>query len=61
MEKAATTAGYAAEPRAARKVAKQVALLEPSGYDFTHLVVESYGRQCSATHTLLNLLGRLAA
>ena len=25
------------------------------------LVVESYGRQCSATHTLLNLLGRLAA
>ena len=36
-------------------------LCEPDGYDFTPLVVESYGRQCSATHTLLNLLGRLAA
>ena len=34
---------------------------EPGGYDFTPLVVESYGRQCSGTHTLLNLLGRLAA
>ena len=34
---------------------------EPSGYDFTPLVDESYGRQCSVTHTLLNLLGRLAA
>ena len=34
---------------------------EPGGFDFTPLVVESHGRQCSATHTLLNLLGRLAA
>ena len=57
---AATTAGSAAETRAAKKVAKY-ALREPGGYDFTPLVVESYGRQCSATHTLLNLLGRLAA
>ena len=57
---AATTAGSAAEERAAKKVAKY-ALREPGGYDFTPLVVESYGRQCSATHTLLNLLGRLAA
>ena len=37
------------------------ALREPSGYGFTPPVVESYGRQCSATHTLLNLPGRLAA
>ena len=36
------------------------ALREPGGYDFTPLVVESYDCQCSATHTLLNLLGRLA-
>ena len=35
------------------------ALREPGGYDFTPLVIESYGRQYSATHTLLNLLGRL--
>ena len=56
---AAATAGSAAEGRAAKKVAKY-ALREPGGYDFTPLVVESYGRQCSATHTLLNLLGRLA-
>ena len=56
---AATTAGSAAETRAAKKVAK-CALREPGGYDFTPLVVESYGRRCSATHTLLNLLGRLA-
>ena len=59
VETAATTAGSAAEARAAKKVAKY-ALREPGGYDFTPLVVESYGRQCSATQTLLNLLGRLA-
>ena len=47
---AATTAGSATETRAAKKVAKY-ALREPGGYDFTPLVVESYGRQCSATHT----------
>ena len=47
---AATTAGSATEARAAKKVAKY-ALREPGGYDFTPLVVESYGRQCSATHT----------
>ena len=40
--------------RAAKKVARY-ALREPGGYDFTPLVVESYRRQCSATHTLLNL------
>ena len=57
---AATTAGSAAETRAAKKVAKY-ALREPGGYDFTPLVVESYGRQCSATHMLLNPLGCLAA
>ena len=48
------------EACAAKKVAKN-ALREPGGYDFTPLVVESYGHQCSATHTLLNLLRRLAA
>ena len=36
------------------------ALREPGGYDFTPLVVDSYGCQCSATPTLLNFLGRLA-
>ena len=46
-------------PCAALRLAKY-AWREPGGYDFTLLVVESYGRQCSATHTLLNLLGRLA-
>ena len=40
---AATTAGSAAEARAAKKVARY-ALREPDGYDFTPLVVESYGR-----------------
>ena len=60
METAATTAGSAAEARAAKKVAKH-ALREPGGYDFTPLMVESSGHRCSATHTLLNLLGRLAA
>ena len=60
VETAAATAGSAAEVRAAKKVAKY-ALCEPGGYDFTPLVVESYGRRCSATHTLLNLLGRHAA
>ena len=55
-----TYVATAAEARAAKKVAKN-ALREPGGYDFTLLVAESYGHQCSATHTLLNLLGRLAA
>ena len=57
---AAATAGSAAEGRAEKKAAKY-ALREPGSYGFTPLVVESYGRQCSAKHTLLNLLGRLAA
>ena len=57
---AATTAGSAAQTRAAKKVAKY-ALRKPGGYNIMSLVLESYGRQCSATHTLLNLLGRLAA
>ena len=57
---AATTAGSAAETRAARTVAK-FTLREPGGYDFTPLVVQSYDRQFSAAHTLLNLPGRLAA
>ena len=52
----AAATGSAAEGRAAKKVAKY-ALREPGGYDFTPLVVEWYGYQC----TLLNLLGRLAA
>ena len=60
VETAAAAAGSAAEVRAAKKMAKY-ALRQPSGYDFTPLLVESYGRQCSTTHTLLNLLGRLAA
>ena len=60
VETAAATAGSTAEVHAAKKVAKY-ALREPGGYDFTTLVVESYGCQYSATHTLLNLLGRLAA
>ena len=60
VKTAATTAGSVAEVHAAKKVAKY-ALREPSGYDFTSLVVESYGRRCCATHTLLNTLGRLAA
>ena len=29
--------------------------------NFAPLLVESYGRQCTATHTLLNELGHLAA
>ena len=37
------------------------ALYEPGGYDYTTIVVEFYGRQCSAMNTLLKLLGRLAA
>ena len=57
---AAATAGSAAEVRAAKKVAKY-ALREPGSYDFTPLVVESYGGQFSSMHTLLNLLGRLVA
>ena len=57
---AAANAGSAAEARAANKVAKY-ALREPGGYDFTPLVVESCGRLCSATHKLLNLLGRQAS
>ena len=60
VEAAATTAGSAAEVHAAQKVARY-ALRKPGGYNFTPLVVESYGRQCTATHTLLNLLGHLAA
>ena len=44
----------------AKKVAK-FALRKPGGHDFTPFVVESCGRQCSATHTPLNPLGRLAA
>ena len=52
--------GSAAETRAAKKVPKY-ALCEPGGYEFTPLVVQSCSRQCSATHTLLNLLGRLSA
>ena len=59
VETAAATVGSAAEVRAAKKVAKY-ALREPGSYDFIPLVVESYGRQCSGPHTLLNLLGRLA-
>ena len=57
---AAATAGSAPEARAAKMSAKY-ASCEPGGYDFNPLVVESYGRQCSATHALLNLLGHLAA
>ena len=41
---AATTAGSAAETRAAKKVAKY-ALCEPVGYDFTLLVVQAYDCQ----------------
>ena len=36
-------------------------LHEPGGYDFTPLVVESYGRQCTATQAPLNKLGHLVA
>ena len=60
VETAAATAGSAAEVRAAKKVAKY-AVQEHAGYAFDALVVESYGRECSATYTLLHLLGRLAA
>ena len=60
VKTAATTAGSAAEGCAAKKVAKY-ALREPGGYDFTPLVVELYGRHFSATQTLLNHLGRVAA
>ena len=51
---AAATAGSAAKGRAAKKVA-QYALREPDGYNFTPLVIESYGRPFSATHTLLTV------
>ena len=57
---ASSTAGAAAELRAAKKVAKY-ALQERGGYDFTPLVSESYGRLCSASHGLLNKLGLLAS
>ena len=60
MDTAAATAGSTVEGRAAKKVAKH-ALRETGGYDFTPLVVKSYGRQCSRTPALLNLLGHLAA
>ena len=60
VERAAATARAAAEVRAQRKVRKY-ALHGPAGYDFTPLVVEFYGRQCMATHALLNKLGHLAA
>ena len=56
---AAATAGSAGEVCAAKIVAKN-ALRVPADYDFTPLVVESCGRQCSATHTVLKPLGRLA-
>ena len=48
-------------PQRKRKKVNKYALQEPGGYDFTPLVEESYGRQCKATHTLLNKLGHLAA
>ena len=58
---AAIAAASAAETRAAKRGAK-CALREPGGDDFfTRVVFGSYGRKYSATHTLLNLLGRLAA
>ena len=40
---------------------RKYALHGPGGYDFTPFVVESCGRQCMATHALLNKLGYLAA
>ena len=54
MTKVATTAGSTAEMRLAKNVTKY-ALREPGSYDFTTLVVESYGHQCTATHALLSL------
>ena len=57
---ASRTAGSAAETLALQKVRKY-ALHEPGGYDFTPLVVESYGRQCKSSHALLNKLGHLAS
>ena len=59
VERAEATAGSAAEVRAQKKVRKY-ALHGPGGYEFTPLVVESYGHQCTATHALLNKLGHLA-
>ena len=43
-----------------RRKTRKYTLHEPGGYDFTPLAVESYGRQCTATHALLNRLGHLA-
>ena len=60
VERAAATAGSAAEVRTQKKVRKY-ALHGPGGYDCTPLVVKFYGRQCTATHALLNKLGHLAA
>ena len=60
VETAAATAGSATEVREAKKVSKYV-LCKPGGSDFRPLVVAFYGRQCPATHTLQNILGRLAA
>ena len=57
---AVTAADSAAKTRAVKVVAK-CALHEPGVYDFTPLVVESSGRQYSATHTLLNVLRHLHA
>ena len=59
IERAAATAGCAAEVRAQKKVRKY-ALHGTGGHEFTPLVVESYGRQCTATHALLNKLWHLA-
>ena len=50
MDIAAATAGPTAEGRAAKKVAKY-ALREPGGYDFTPLVVQSYGPMFRPTYT----------
>ena len=58
VERAAATAGSAAEVRAQKKVRKY-ALHGPGRYNFTPLVVESCDRQCTATHALLNKLGHL--
>ena len=43
------------QPKHVKKLRKY-ALNWPDGYNFTPLV-ESYGRQCKATHALLNKLG----
>ena len=60
VERAAVTAGSAAEVRAQKKVHKY-ALYGPGGYDFTPLVVECYVCRCTAIHALLNKLGHLTA